>query len=69
KDTTRIGKSNPRLWAEIFVANKEYLTAGCLRFERQLSYLRKMVEDNQRRKLTAYLEKLVRFRESLDENN
>ncbi len=63
-DTTRIGKSSPELWAEIFIANRENLLNYIAEFEKNLSEMIKILEERDFQKLT---EKLVRFKKVREE--
>ncbi|HOL22933.1 MAG TPA: prephenate dehydrogenase/arogenate dehydrogenase family protein [bacterium] len=63
-DTTRIGKSSPELWAEIFIANRENLLNYIAEFEKNLSEIIKILEERDLQKLT---EKLIRFKKVREE--
>jgi len=66
-DTTRIGKSSPELWTEIFMANKKNLFFWISKFEQNLSEIKEMLGKNSCEKLTEKLKILKQIREELDE--
>lgn len=66
-DTTRIGKSNPELWAEIFIANKKNLLFWISEFEKKLLEIKEMLEEENYEKLTGKLNVLKKTREEMDE--
>ena len=45
KDTTRIGSSNPKMWVDILMTNRDQVLAACSCFEQQLQFIRKKLED------------------------
>ncbi|MCM8777714.1 MAG: prephenate dehydrogenase/arogenate dehydrogenase family protein [Candidatus Omnitrophica bacterium] len=63
-DTTRIGKSPPELWAEIFIANRKNLLKHLSEFEKNLSEMTKILKEGNIQKLT---EKLISFKKVRDE--
>ncbi|MCX8082062.1 MAG: prephenate dehydrogenase [bacterium] len=63
-DTTRIGKSSPELWAEIFIANKENILNYISIFENNLSEMVDILKKDDIQKLT---EKLLSFKKVRDE--
>ncbi len=65
-DTTRIGKSNPELWAEIFTANRKNLLLRIGEFEKSLSEMKEMLEKDACGKLAAKLDILKKTREKWD---
>ncbi len=66
KDATRIGKSNPQLWAEIFLANRKHLLVHLASYKRRLQRLESLLRGTRRNLLTRYLKEIVVYRESLD---
>lgn len=66
-DTTRIGKSNPQLWTEIFIGNRKNLVSCICEFERMLAAMKKMLREGDYEQLVARLEVLKRTREEMDE--
>jgi len=65
-DTTRIGKSSPEMWAEIFIANRENIGAWISEFEKALSEIRKVVETGTCEELKRKLDVIRKTREDLD---
>ncbi|MCM8830323.1 MAG: prephenate dehydrogenase [Candidatus Omnitrophica bacterium] len=65
-DTTRIGKSSPELWAEIFIANRENLLKYLSKFEKILSAMVKILKEGNIEELTR---KLYSFKKIRDELN
>ncbi|MCM8767910.1 MAG: prephenate dehydrogenase/arogenate dehydrogenase family protein [Candidatus Omnitrophica bacterium] len=66
-DTTRIGKSSPELWSDIFLYNKKNLLFWTKKFERELRKVKEYLENNDKKKLENFLMKSKKYRESLDE--
>jgi len=65
-DTTRIGKSNPELWAEIFMANRKNLIHWITEFEKKLSVMKRMLKEGNYEQLAGRLDALKKIREELD---
>ena len=57
KDTTMIAKSEPRMWAEIFLQNRKSLLRSIGDFEKSLSILKSFVIKNKK----AHLIKRLNF--------
>lgn len=68
-DTTRIGKSNPELWADIFIANKRNICMWIDEFENVLKEMKVIIEDGSSEKLKMMLNNLKSLREKADEKN
>jgi len=68
-DTTRIGKSNPELWADIFIANKRNICMWIDEFENVLKEMKVIIEDGSSEKLKMMLNNLKSLREKVDEKN
>lgn len=66
-DTTRIGKSSPELWAEIFTANRENMILWIEEFEKALAGMKKLVNEGSCGKLIKKLNLIKETRERLDE--
>ncbi|MBN1445937.1 MAG: prephenate dehydrogenase/arogenate dehydrogenase family protein [Candidatus Omnitrophica bacterium] len=66
-DTTRIGKSSPELWAEIFTANRENMVSWISEFEKALAGMKKIVNSGSCRELAEKLGRMKKMREELDE--
>ena len=55
RDTTRIAKSDPVMWAEIFMQNKESVLKAIAEFERNLSVIKGLIRQG---KMTPLVKKL-----------
>ncbi|NQT95757.1 MAG: prephenate dehydrogenase [Candidatus Omnitrophica bacterium] len=55
KDTTRIAKSNPNMWSDIFMQNKRSILESILKFKKELSLLESGVRSSKKLKLTKAL--------------
>ena len=67
KDTTRIGKSNPDLWVEIFFENKKNLLYWIERFEKNLGRLKIELIEGKIEKMRDELKRIKEIREKFDE--
>jgi prephenate dehydrogenase len=65
KDTTRIAKSNPRMWAEIFLENKHHLLKSIECFQRDITSLKKDIRGSNKKALLAKLASAQRKRNSI----
>jgi len=65
RDTTRIAASDPEIWAEIFLANREALRANLDAFRRVLAELEQAVAVGSRETLRAALARVSAVREGL----
>lgn len=68
-DTTRIGKSNSQLWADIFLANRENLFLWIEEFEKALNEMKHLLKDASYEVLNLKLNNIKRLREEADEKN
>jgi len=66
-DTTRIGKSNPDLWAEIFLANRENISFWLDEFEKALAGMKRILQSGSHEELKAKLNLLKNLRDKADE--
>jgi prephenate dehydrogenase len=66
RGTTRIAKSSPEMWAEIFIQNKKILLKSITLFERNLRMLKTDIACSKRPVLTAKLKRAMKKRETLD---
>jgi len=67
KDTTRIGKSDPDLWAEIFFLNKKNILCWLKKFEKSLSQLSEDLKKDDRNSMLVKLRKIQKIRKEIDE--
>jgi prephenate dehydrogenase len=65
KDMSRIAKSSPRMWSDIFKQNKKNLLASIDLFESQLQSARKMVEEDNYELLEEWMKKANTLHEIL----
>ena len=65
KDMSRIAKSSPRMWGDIFKQNKTNLLASIDLFESQLQNARKMVEEDNYEDLEKWMKKANTLHEIL----
>ncbi|MCS7180999.1 MAG: prephenate dehydrogenase [bacterium] len=65
-DTTRIGKSNPEMWTDIFLENKINILDWTKKFEDEINKLKIILKRNEREKLYKFLKRAKIFRESLE---
>ena len=65
KDMSRIAKSSPRMWGDIFKQNKTNLLASINLFESQLQNARKMVEEDNYEDLEKWMKKANTLHEIL----
>lgn len=65
KDVTRIAASNPQLWAEICLDNKEALKKQLQEFQNSLSKIIALLEANKQQELFNYLKAAQQFRLAL----
>ena len=65
KDMSRIAKSSPRMWGDIFKQNKKNLLASIDLFENQLQNAKKMVEEDNYEDLEEWMKKANTLHEIL----
>lgn len=65
RDTIRIAKSNPLLWKEIFVQNREAVLKAIDRFQEVFDNLRQSIETDSLNELISILEKGQKNRDAL----
>ena len=66
-DTTRIGKSNYEMWADIFTSNKRNLLRWIEKYEKELRNFKKYLETEEIKILIKLLEKSKLYREKLED--
>jgi len=66
KDFTRIAKSDPVMWRDIFLANKENVLLAIDTFTESLSHLRKLIEEEREEELTDFLREVKTKRMEID---
>lgn len=65
KDTTRIASSDPQIWEEIFLTNREELLKSMDTFERSLGRLKALLKKKDVRALRAFLKSAKDRRDSI----
>lgn len=65
-DTTRIGKSNPEMWTDIFFSNKKNILKYLDMFEKELRVLKNLLKEDKIYKLREILEKGKSYREKIE---
>lgn len=65
RDTTRIAGGDPDMWTEIFLANRDALTAGIEAFRQALGDLQRVIETGRADALRAELARIKAIREQL----
>jgi len=66
RDTTRIAASDPYLWADIFLSNRENMLKAIDLFGADLADMRQAIEKRDKRKLISIMEKARDKREKLE---
>ena len=57
KDMSRVAKSSPNMWSDIFRQNRKNLLTSLNLFEEQMSYVKKLVEDENYDELNDWMKK------------
>ena len=65
RDFTRIAASDPAMWRDIFLANKDALLAMLTSYEKELTGIKKLIRNNDGPGLITLLSKAVRVREKI----
>ncbi|MCM8772158.1 MAG: prephenate dehydrogenase/arogenate dehydrogenase family protein [Candidatus Omnitrophica bacterium] len=65
-DTTRIGKSSPEMWTEIFMENKKNILFWTEKFENELKILKKFLRNGKDENIREILTKSKNYREELE---
>ena len=71
RDFTRIGSSDPEMWKDIFLNNKEYILKTLTKFIDDLSFFKNMIENNEASNIHKFIKKTKSIRKkiiSLDQN-
>ena len=66
KDFTRIAASDPTMWRDIFLENKDNLLRSIRAFKNSLERLERLVENGEGEELREYLNEISLLRRSLD---
>jgi len=65
KDMSRIAKSSPRMWKDIFKQNRDNLLEAIKSFEEQINEAKKMIEDERYKELENWMKKANTLHEIL----
>ena len=65
KDFTRIGSSDPRMWTDIFIKNKTYITKTLDLFLKDISKLNNLIKKSKRNDIFSLLERTKLIRKSI----
>ena len=65
KDTTRIASSDPLLWAEIFLTNKDNVLKTIARYKSELSIIEESIKQGDEKRLIGILENYKRIRDEI----
>ncbi|XPV53898.1 MAG: prephenate dehydrogenase dimerization domain-containing protein [Halarcobacter ebronensis] len=65
KDMSRVAKSSPRMWRDVFKQNRKNLLTSIDLFEEHMKKVRKMVEDENYEELEEWMEKANTLHEIL----
>lgn len=68
RDTTRIAASNPAMWRDILLTNREMVLEAVQKFRQQLEHMEQSIRDFNREELVQSLERARDTREALPEN-
>jgi len=65
KDFTRIGSSDPRMWTDIFIKNKNYITETLDLFLKDISELNTLIKKNKKNDIFSLLKRTKLIRKSI----
>ena len=65
KDMSRIAKSSPRMWGDIFKQNRENMLESIKYFEEQLSLAKNMIKEEKYEELEEWMKKANSLHEIL----
>lgn len=66
RDTTRIGKSSPEIWSDIFSMNKKAIIEQLEVFSKQISLIRHYLESGELTKIYDFIKSSKELREKID---
>jgi len=66
KDFTRIAASDPTMWRDIFLENKDYVLEAIENFKRSLSTLEQLIKEGKKEELRKFLNEISLLRRNLD---
>ena len=66
KDFTRIAASDPTMWRDIFLENKDYVLEAIENFKRSLSTLEQLIKEGKKEELKKFLNEISLLRRNLD---
>jgi prephenate dehydrogenase len=65
KDFTRIASSDPKMWEDIFISNKENILDSLNIFKTEINDLEDLIKNSDAKKINDYIKKAKIFRDSL----
>ena len=65
KDFTRIGSSDPKMWTDIFLKNKEFLKDTLSLFLKDIEKIKKLIEDEKYSQIFRLLKRTKEIRNSI----
>ena len=65
RDMSRIAKSSPDMWGDIFQQNRENLLTTISDFEKEIGYAKHLIEEKKWQKLEAWMQKANTLHEIL----
>jgi prephenate dehydrogenase len=68
RDLTRIAKINENMWTELFLENKQALLKKINDFEKELDDLKKLIKNDDKENIQAYLKEAKEKRNQFDED-
>jgi prephenate dehydrogenase len=66
KDFTRIAASDPVMWRDIFLENKDNVLKAIDNFKRSIELLEKLIEEGKEEELTKFLDEISYIRRNMD---
>jgi prephenate dehydrogenase len=66
KDFTRIAASDPVMWRDIFLENKDNVLKAIGNFKRSIELLEKLIEEGKEEELTKFLDEISYIRRNMD---
>lgn len=66
QDATRVARSSPQIWIDVYLGNKKFILESIKDFENQLKKIQKIIEQGDRKKLLAIIEEGIKNKKLLD---